>query len=85
MVTEFEMKIYEVAEKADYSQTDPETAEIFSQIYLKNSKAIFSSLSQTPEDVAEVTISSNLGFDTVESKDSEMPRDLTTLATLPVS
>ncbi|XP_070584202.1 retinol dehydrogenase 8-like [Erythrolamprus reginae] len=53
VVTEFEMKIYEDAEKADYSQTDPETAEIFSQIYLKNSRAIFSSLSQTPEDVAE--------------------------------
>ncbi|XP_026535505.1 retinol dehydrogenase 8-like [Notechis scutatus] len=53
VVTEFEMKIYEDAEKADYSQTDPETAEIFSQIYLKNSKAIFSSLSQTPEDVTE--------------------------------
>ncbi|XP_058036756.1 retinol dehydrogenase 8-like isoform X2 [Ahaetulla prasina] len=53
VVTEFEMKIYEDAEKADYSQTDSETAEIFSQIYLKNSKAIFSSLSQTPEDVAE--------------------------------
>ncbi|XP_034272461.1 retinol dehydrogenase 8-like isoform X2 [Pantherophis guttatus] len=53
VVTEFEMKIYEDAEKTDYSQTDPETAEIFSQIYLKNSKAIFSSLSQTPEDIAE--------------------------------
>ncbi|KAM3821489.1 LOW QUALITY PROTEIN: retinol dehydrogenase 8-like [Vipera latastei] len=43
----------EDAEKADYSQTDHETAEIFSQIYMKNSRAIFSSLSQTPEDVAE--------------------------------
>ncbi|KAJ6660619.1 hypothetical protein lerEdw1_017616 [Lerista edwardsae] len=54
VVTEFEMKVYEDAEKADYSQTDPETAEIFTNIYLKNSKAIFSSLSQSPEDIAEV-------------------------------
>lgn len=54
VVTEFEMKVYEDAEKADYSQTDPETAKIFTNIYLKNSKAMFSSLSQTPEDVAEV-------------------------------
>ncbi|XP_039215280.1 retinol dehydrogenase 8-like [Crotalus tigris] len=59
VVTEFEMKIYEDAEKADYSQTDHETAEIFSQIYMKNSRAIFSNLSQTPEDVAEMIISSN--------------------------
>ncbi|XP_044303060.1 retinol dehydrogenase 8-like [Varanus komodoensis] len=56
VVTEFEMKVYEDAEKADYSQTDPETAEIFTKVYLKNSKAIFSSLGQTPEDVAEHTL-----------------------------
>ncbi|KAL7977095.1 hypothetical protein Chor_009044, partial [Crotalus horridus] len=85
VVTEFEMKIYEDAEKADYSQTDHETAEIFSQIYMKNSRAIFSSLSQTPEDVAEVIISSNVGSDTVESKDSDMSCDLTILTILPMS
>uniref|UniRef100_A0A8D0BEN5 Retinol dehydrogenase 8 n=1 Tax=Salvator merianae TaxID=96440 RepID=A0A8D0BEN5_SALMN len=56
VVTEFEMKVYEDAEKADYSQTDPETAEIFTNVYLKNSRAIFSSLGQTPEDVAEHTL-----------------------------
>ncbi|XP_015271819.1 PREDICTED: retinol dehydrogenase 8 [Gekko japonicus] len=56
VVTEFEMKIYEDAEKADYSQTDSETAEIFTNIYLKNSKAIFSSLGQSPEDIAEHTL-----------------------------
>ncbi|XP_003222609.1 retinol dehydrogenase 8 [Anolis carolinensis] len=56
VVTEFEMKVHEDAEKADYSQTDSETAEIFTNIYLKNSKAIFSSLGQTPEDVAEHTL-----------------------------
>ncbi|XP_060111916.1 retinol dehydrogenase 8-like [Heteronotia binoei] len=53
VVTEFETKLYEEAEKADYSQTDSETAEIFTKIYLKNSKAIFSSLGQSPEDIAE--------------------------------
>ncbi|XP_048372374.1 retinol dehydrogenase 8-like isoform X2 [Sphaerodactylus townsendi] len=53
--TEFEMKVYEDAGKADYSQTDQETAEIFTNIYLKNSKAIFSSLGQRPEDIAEFT------------------------------
>uniref|UniRef100_A0A8D0GPP3 Ketoreductase domain-containing protein n=1 Tax=Sphenodon punctatus TaxID=8508 RepID=A0A8D0GPP3_SPHPU len=56
VVTEFEMKAYEDAEKADYSQTDPETADIFTNLYLKNSKAIFSSLGQTPEDIAEHTL-----------------------------
>ncbi|XP_077169857.1 retinol dehydrogenase 8-like isoform X2 [Paroedura picta] len=56
VVTEFETKIYEEAEKADYSQTDAETAEIFTKIYLKNSKAIFSSLGQSPEDIAEHTL-----------------------------
>lgn len=62
VVTEFEMKIYEDAEKADYSQTDPETAEIFTKVYLKNSKAIFSSLAQTTEDVAEVKIITSCWF-----------------------
>nr|XP_034992535.1 retinol dehydrogenase 8-like isoform X1 [Zootoca vivipara] len=56
VVTEFEMKVYEDAEKADFSQTDPETAEIFTNVYLKNSKVLFSSLGQTPEDIAEHTL-----------------------------
>uniref|UniRef100_A0A8C3FA73 Retinol dehydrogenase 8 n=1 Tax=Chrysemys picta bellii TaxID=8478 RepID=A0A8C3FA73_CHRPI len=54
VVTEFETKVYEEAENADYSTTDPETADMFTNLYLKNSKAIFSSLGQTPNDIAEV-------------------------------
>uniref|UniRef100_A0A8C4VV41 Retinol dehydrogenase 8 n=1 Tax=Gopherus evgoodei TaxID=1825980 RepID=A0A8C4VV41_9SAUR len=54
VVTEFETKVYEDAENADYSTTDPETADMFTNLYLKNSKAIFSSLGQTPNDIAEV-------------------------------
>ncbi|XP_074835303.1 retinol dehydrogenase 8-like [Carettochelys insculpta] len=56
VVTEFETKVYEDAEKADYSTTDPETADMFTNLYLKNSKAIFSSLGQTPNDIAEHTL-----------------------------
>ncbi|XP_005294253.4 retinol dehydrogenase 8-like [Chrysemys picta bellii] len=56
VVTEFETKVYEEAENADYSTTDPETADMFTNLYLKNSKAIFSSLGQTPNDIAEHTL-----------------------------
>ncbi|KAG6929770.1 retinol dehydrogenase 8 (all-trans) [Chelydra serpentina] len=56
VVTEFETKVYEDAENADYSTTDPETADMFTNLYLKNSKAIFSSLGQTPNDIAEHTL-----------------------------
>ncbi|NXS24316.1 RDH8 dehydrogenase, partial [Mystacornis crossleyi] len=55
VMTEFETKLYEEAERADYSRTDPETAEIFTKLYLRNSKDVFTSLGQTPEDIAEVT------------------------------
>ncbi|KAI6072644.1 Retinol dehydrogenase 8 isoform X4 [Aix galericulata] len=53
VTTEFEAKVYEEAERADYSQTDPETAEIFTKLYLRNSKDVFASLGQSPEDIAE--------------------------------
>ncbi|KAE8574877.1 hypothetical protein XENTR_v10003616 [Xenopus tropicalis] len=53
VVTEFELKVNEEAIRGDYSKTDLETAEMFINFYLKNTKAIFSSLGQTPEDVAE--------------------------------
>ncbi|XP_067397060.1 retinol dehydrogenase 8-like [Emydura macquarii macquarii] len=56
VVTEFEMKVYEDAENSDYSTTDPETADMFTNLYLKNSKAIFSSLGQTPNEIAEHTL-----------------------------
>uniref|UniRef100_A0A8D0FHT2 Ketoreductase domain-containing protein n=1 Tax=Strix occidentalis caurina TaxID=311401 RepID=A0A8D0FHT2_STROC len=55
VMTEFEVKLYEEAERADYSRTDPETADIFTNLYLRNSKDIFASLGQSPEDIAEVT------------------------------
>lgn len=55
VMTEFETKLYEEAERTDYSRTDPETAEIFTKLYLRSSKDVFTSLGQTPEDIAEVT------------------------------
>ncbi|XP_066531103.1 retinol dehydrogenase 8 [Hoplias malabaricus] len=55
VVTEFERKAYEEAENMDLSGTDEETARIFREIYLPYSRKIFSSLGQTPEEVAEQT------------------------------
>lgn len=56
VVTEFERKVYEDAENMDLSGTDEETARIFSEIYLPYSKKVFTSLGQTPEEVAEQTL-----------------------------
>uniref|UniRef100_A0A671QZS8 Zmp:0000001048 n=1 Tax=Sinocyclocheilus anshuiensis TaxID=1608454 RepID=A0A671QZS8_9TELE len=56
VVTEFEKKVYEEAEKMDLSETDEETARIFRQIYLKYSHKVFNSVGQTPEEVAEQTL-----------------------------
>ncbi|XP_041813548.1 retinol dehydrogenase 8 [Chelmon rostratus] len=56
VVTEFERKVYEDAEKMDLSGTDEETAKIFREIYLPYSKKVFASLGQTPEEVAEQTV-----------------------------
>ncbi|KAA8585244.1 hypothetical protein FQN60_003938 [Etheostoma spectabile] len=50
VVTEFERKVLEDAEKMDLSGTDEETAKIFREVYLPYSKKIFSSLGQTPEE-----------------------------------
>lgn len=55
VVTEFERKMYESAEKMDLSGTDEETARIFRELYLPYSKEVFTSLSQTPEEVAEAS------------------------------
>ncbi|XP_067232598.1 retinol dehydrogenase 8 isoform X2 [Chanodichthys erythropterus] len=55
VVTEFENKVYEEAEKMDLSEADEETAHIFRQIYLPYSRKIFHSIGQTPEEVAEQT------------------------------
>ncbi|KAK2916688.1 hypothetical protein QQF64_025270 [Cirrhinus molitorella] len=56
VVTEFEKKVYEEAEKMDLSETDEETARIFRQIYLPYSHKVFNSVGQTPEEVAEQTL-----------------------------
>uniref|UniRef100_A0A7N8YMS3 Retinol dehydrogenase n=1 Tax=Mastacembelus armatus TaxID=205130 RepID=A0A7N8YMS3_9TELE len=56
VVTEFERKVYEDAEKMDLSGTDEETAKIFREVYLPYSKKVFISLGQTPEEVAEQTV-----------------------------
>ncbi|XP_061567678.1 retinol dehydrogenase 8 [Cololabis saira] len=55
VVTEFERKVYEDAEKMDLTGTDEETAKIFREIYLPYSEKIFASLGQTPQEVAEQT------------------------------
>ncbi|NXX84878.1 RDH8 dehydrogenase, partial [Urocolius indicus] len=56
VVTEFERKVFEDGMKMDLSAADEETAEMFTNIYLKNYKQIFQSLGQTAEDVAEHTV-----------------------------
>ncbi|XP_040291771.1 retinol dehydrogenase 8-like [Bufo bufo] len=56
VVTKFELKVYEDAVRGDYSNADPETSDMFTNYYLKNSKTIFSSLGQTPEEIAEHTL-----------------------------
>ncbi len=58
VVTEFEKKVFEEAEKMDLSETDEEseTARIFRQIYLRYSHKVFNSIGQTPEEVAEVSV-----------------------------
>ncbi|NXE45320.1 RDH8 dehydrogenase, partial [Casuarius casuarius] len=56
VVTEFERKVFEDGMKMDLSAADKETAEMFTNIYLKNYKQIFQSLGQSAEDVAEHTV-----------------------------
>ncbi|XP_059353802.1 retinol dehydrogenase 8-like [Carassius carassius] len=55
VITEFERKVYEEGVKIDLSKADKVTADMFTNIYLKNYNQIFQSLGQTPEDVAEHT------------------------------
>lgn len=54
MITEFERKVYEEGLKTDLSNADKVTADMFTNIYLKNYNQIFETLGQTAEDVAEV-------------------------------
>lgn len=62
VVTEFERKVFEDGMKMDLSAADEETAEMFTNIYLKNYKQIFQSLGQSAEDVAEVTHKKSIFF-----------------------
>lgn len=54
VITEFERKVYEEGLKTDLSKADKVTADMFTNIYLKNYKQIFETLGQSSEDVAEV-------------------------------
>ncbi|XP_055497416.1 retinol dehydrogenase 8 [Leucoraja erinacea] len=56
VVTEFEKKVYEEGTKIDLSAADQETRDIFTNIYLRNYKEIFSSLGQSADEVAEHTM-----------------------------
>uniref|UniRef100_A0A3Q4HJD1 Retinol dehydrogenase n=1 Tax=Neolamprologus brichardi TaxID=32507 RepID=A0A3Q4HJD1_NEOBR len=56
VITEFERKVYDEGLKIDLSKADKVTADMFTNVYLKNYKQIFETLGQTPEDVAEHTL-----------------------------
>lgn len=72
VVTEFERKVYEEVQDMDLSGTDEETARIFREIYLPNSRNIFSSLGQTAEEVAEVsTCTRTESFNNKEKNDNK--------------
>ncbi|KAM4549415.1 retinol dehydrogenase 8 isoform 1-T1 [Odontesthes bonariensis] len=55
VITEFERKVYDEGLKTDLSKADKVTADMFTNIYLKNYKQIFETLGQTAVDVAEHT------------------------------
>ncbi|KPP59769.1 retinol dehydrogenase 8-like [Scleropages formosus] len=55
VVTEFEHKVFEEGLKTDLSKADKVTADMFTNIYLKNYKQIFDTFGQTAEDIAEHT------------------------------
>uniref|UniRef100_A0A3Q3WVE5 Uncharacterized protein n=1 Tax=Mola mola TaxID=94237 RepID=A0A3Q3WVE5_MOLML len=56
VITEFERKVYDEGLKTDLSKADQVTANMFTNIYMKNYKQIFETLGQTPEDIAEHTL-----------------------------
>ncbi|KAM9797350.1 retinol dehydrogenase 8 isoform 1-T1 [Syngnathus typhle] len=56
VITEFEQKVYDEGLKTNLSNADAVTADMFTNIYLKNYKQIFETLGQTAEDVAEHTL-----------------------------
>ncbi|XP_029002253.1 retinol dehydrogenase 8 [Betta splendens] len=56
VITEFEHKVYGEGLKTDLSKADKDTADMFTNIYLKNYREIFESVGQTAEDIAEHTL-----------------------------
>uniref|UniRef100_A0A674IU03 Retinol dehydrogenase n=1 Tax=Terrapene triunguis TaxID=2587831 RepID=A0A674IU03_9SAUR len=62
VITEFEKKVFEDGMKMDLSAADEETADMFTNIYLKNYKQIFQSLGQSAEDIAEIILAENPPF-----------------------
>lgn len=56
VITEFERKVYDEGLKTDLSKADKVTADMFTNIYLKNYKQIFETLGQSAEDIAEVDL-----------------------------
>lgn len=54
VITEFERKVYDEGLKTDLTKADKVTADMFTNIYLKNYKQIFETLGQSAEDIAEV-------------------------------
>ncbi|MBN3313256.1 RDH8 dehydrogenase, partial [Atractosteus spatula] len=56
VITEFERKVSEEGLKTDLTKADKVTADMFTNIYMKNYKQIFESLGQSPEDIAEHTL-----------------------------
>uniref|UniRef100_A0A8D0GAK5 Retinol dehydrogenase n=1 Tax=Sphenodon punctatus TaxID=8508 RepID=A0A8D0GAK5_SPHPU len=53
VITDFERKVFEDGMKMDLSAADEETADMFTNIYIKNYKQIFQVLGQSAEDIAE--------------------------------
>uniref|UniRef100_A0A8C4Y8B4 Retinol dehydrogenase 8 n=1 Tax=Gopherus evgoodei TaxID=1825980 RepID=A0A8C4Y8B4_9SAUR len=62
VITEFEKKVFEDGMKMDLSAADEETADMFTNIYLKNYKQIFQILGQSAEDIAEIILAENPPF-----------------------
>ncbi|KAG8003262.1 Retinol dehydrogenase 8 [Nibea albiflora] len=56
VITEFERKVYDEGLKTDLNKADSVTANMFTNIYLKNYKQIFETFGQTAEDIAEHTL-----------------------------
>lgn len=54
VVTAFEKKILEQASSREWADTDPDTRHYFRDLYLPASSELFSSVGQSPREVAQV-------------------------------